>query len=85
MMSRRNMLGSSAAVLATVVKVENLDAEYGGLMWNDEDREFKLGERVEVYPSNLDMSTNVYDRCHVARSEQIVDVWPIMGRSGAAR
>jgi D-serine deaminase-like pyridoxal phosphate-dependent protein len=40
---------------------------------------------VEVYPSNLDMSTNVYDRYYVTRGEQIVDVWPIMGRAGAAQ
>jgi len=65
------------------VKVENQGAEYGILAWNDGDRGFKLGERVEVYPSNLDMSTNVYDRYYVTRGEQIVDVWPIMGRAGA--
>ena len=47
--------------------------------------DFKLGERVELCPSNLDMSTNGYDRYYVARGEQIVDVWPIMGRSGAAQ
>jgi D-serine deaminase-like pyridoxal phosphate-dependent protein len=51
----------------------------------DTDRAFKLGERVELYPSNLDMSTNVYDRYYVTRGEQIVDVWPIMGRAGAAQ
>jgi D-serine deaminase-like pyridoxal phosphate-dependent protein len=67
------------------VKVENQGAEYGILVWNDADRGFKLGERVEIYPSNLDMSTNVYDRYYVARGEQIVDVWPIMGRAGAAQ
>jgi D-serine deaminase-like pyridoxal phosphate-dependent protein len=67
------------------VKVENQGAEYGILAWNDGDREFKLGERVEIYPSNLDMSTNVYDRYYVTRGEQIVDVWPIMGRAGAAQ
>jgi D-serine deaminase-like pyridoxal phosphate-dependent protein len=73
------------------VKVENQGAEYGILAWravsnnvsNDGDREFKLGERVELYPSNLDMSTNVYDRYYVTRGERIVDVWPIMGRAGA--
>jgi D-serine deaminase-like pyridoxal phosphate-dependent protein len=65
------------------VKVENQGAEYGILVWNDGDRDFTLGERVEVYPSNLDMSTNVYDRYYVTRGEQIVDVWPIMGRAGA--
>jgi D-serine deaminase-like pyridoxal phosphate-dependent protein len=67
------------------VKVENQGAEYGILVWKDGDRDFKLGERVDLYPSNLDMSTNVYDRYYVARGEQIVDVWPIMGRSGAAQ
>ena len=67
------------------VKVENQGAEYGILVWKDTDRGFKLGERVDVYPSNLDMSTNVYDRYYIARGEQIVDVWPIMGRAGAAQ
>lgn len=67
------------------VKVENQGAEYGLLKWEDTDRGFKLGERVELYPSNLDNSTAVYDRYYVARGEQIVDVWPIMGRAGAAQ
>jgi D-serine deaminase-like pyridoxal phosphate-dependent protein len=67
------------------VKIENQGAEYGILVWNDGDRDFKLGERVELYPSNLDMSTNVYDRYYITRGEQVVDVWPIMGRSGAAQ
>jgi D-serine deaminase-like pyridoxal phosphate-dependent protein len=67
------------------VKVENQGAEYGILVWKDADRDFKLGERVELYPSNLDMSTNVYDRYYIAKGERIVDVWPIMGRAGAAQ
>jgi D-serine deaminase-like pyridoxal phosphate-dependent protein len=67
------------------VQVQNQGAEYGILAWKDGEKDFKLGERVELYPSNLDMSTNVYDRYYVARGEKIVDVWPIMGRSGAAQ
>ena len=67
------------------VEVKNQGAEYGILAWKDGDQEFKLGERVELYPSNLDMSTNVYDRYYIARGEKIVDVWPIMGRGGAAQ
>jgi D-serine deaminase-like pyridoxal phosphate-dependent protein len=67
------------------VKVENQGAEYGILKWDETDRGFKLGDRAEIYPSNLDMSTNVYDRYYVARGERIVDVWPIMGRAGAAQ
>ena len=67
------------------VKVESGGAEYGMLLWNDGDRDMKLGERVEIYPSNLDTSTNVYDRYYVTRGENIVDVWPIMGRAGAVQ
>ena len=65
------------------ITVENQGAEYGILKWKDGDRDLKLGERVELYPTNLDMSVNVYDRIYVARGEQVVDVWPIMGRSGS--
>ncbi|MGH9662338.1 MAG: alanine racemase [Bryobacteraceae bacterium] len=67
------------------VKIQNQGAEYGLLLWNEGDRDFKLGDRVEIYPTNLDMSTNVYDRYYVARGERIVDAWPIMGRAGAAQ
>jgi D-serine deaminase-like pyridoxal phosphate-dependent protein len=67
------------------VKIESGGAEYGMLLWNDGDRDIKLAERVEIYPSNLDTSTNVYDRYYVVRGESVVDVWPIMGRAGAAQ
>jgi D-serine deaminase-like pyridoxal phosphate-dependent protein len=67
------------------LQVANQGAEYGLLKWQDASRDLKLGDRVEIYCTNLDMSTNCYDRYYVARGEQIVDVWPIMGRSGAAQ
>jgi D-serine deaminase-like pyridoxal phosphate-dependent protein len=67
------------------LQVFNQGAEYGGLRWTDAGRDLKLGERLEIYCTTLDMSTNAYDRYYVARGEQIVDVWPIMGRSGMAQ
>jgi D-serine deaminase-like pyridoxal phosphate-dependent protein len=67
------------------LEVGNQGAEYGALKWKDGAPELKLGDRVEIYCSNLDMSTNAFDRYYVARGNQIVDVWPIMGRSGAAQ
>ena len=67
------------------VKIKSGGAEYGMLLWNDGDRDLKLADRVEIYPSNLDTSVNVYDRIYVARGENIVDVWPIMGRAGAVQ
>jgi len=67
------------------LQVGTQGAEYGALKWKDGDGDLKLGQRVEIYCSNLDMSTNCYDRYYIAEGERIVDVWPIMGRSGAAQ
>ncbi len=67
------------------LEVGTQGAEYGLLNWKDGDHDLKLGDRVEIYCTVLDDSTNYYDRYYVARGEQIVDVWPIMGRSGAAQ
>ena len=65
------------------VKIENQGAEYGLLVWKDGDRDYKVGDKVQIYPSNLDTSTNAYDRYYVAKNNKIVDVWPIMDRAGA--
>lgn len=67
------------------LQVATQGAEYGALKWTDADKDVKLGDRVEIYCTNLDMSTNAFDRYYVAKGDQIVDVWPIMGRSGAAQ
>jgi D-serine deaminase-like pyridoxal phosphate-dependent protein len=66
------------------LQVATQGAEYGQLAWKDGDKDLKLGDRVEIYCTVLDDSTNYYDRYYVARGDQIVDAWPIMGRSGAA-
>jgi len=67
------------------LQVGTQGAEYGALKWTDTSKDLKLGDRVEIYCTNLDMSTNAFDRYYVAKGDQIVDVWPIMGRSGAAQ
>jgi D-serine deaminase-like pyridoxal phosphate-dependent protein len=67
------------------LKVGNGGAEYGALTWKDGEKFPKIGDRLEIYPSSLDMSTNAYDRYYVAQGDKIVDVWSIMGRSGAAQ
>jgi D-serine deaminase-like pyridoxal phosphate-dependent protein len=84
--------GAKAAAKATDqvkgmpwLKVAQQGAEYGALRWKDGDKEPKLGDRVEIFCTNLDQSTNNFDRYYIAKGDQIVDVWPIMGRSGAAQ
>jgi len=42
------------------------------IQWNSVHNRIEIGDHVEIYPSNLDMSTNVYH-------------WPIMGRSRASQ
>lgn len=66
------------------VKVENQGAEFGLLKWNDGNG-FKLGEKVELITTNLDTTTNCYDRYYVCEGDKLVDVWPIMGRAGAVQ
>ena len=66
------------------IEVAAQGAEYGGLKWKDGDKDLKLGDRVEIFCTVLDDSTSYYDRYYVAQGDRIVDVWPIMGRSGAA-
>jgi len=67
------------------LEVGNAGAEYGSLLWKDGDKAPKVGDRVEIYCTNLDQSTNAFDRYYVAQGDRIVDVWPIMGRGGAAQ
>ena len=54
-----------------------------GIVDQDVHLRFALGERVEIYPTNLDMTTSVYDRLFVTEGEAVVDAWTIMGRQGA--
>lgn len=67
------------------MKVAAQGAEYGLLKWTDGDRDLKLGDKMELYPTHLDSTTNVYDRYYIAKGDNIVDAWPVMGRSGAAQ
>ncbi|NBO65543.1 MAG: hypothetical protein EBU88_12010, partial [Acidobacteria bacterium] len=68
------------------LRVSTEGAEYGIISWTDnQGEELRVGDRLEIFCSNLDMSTNCYDRYYIAKGNEIVDVWPIMGRGGAAQ
>jgi D-serine deaminase-like pyridoxal phosphate-dependent protein len=57
-------------------------AEYGILRWKAGERDLKIGDKVELYPTHLDSTTHVYDRYYIAKGDNIIDAWPIMGRIG---
>lgn len=67
------------------LEVGTQGAEYGALRWKDGAPEVRLGDRLEIYPTNLDVSTAAYDRYYITRGDQVIDTWPIMGRAGAAQ
>jgi len=67
------------------LQVGTQGAEYGFAKWKDGEKAPKLGDRLEIYCTNLDQSTNAFDRYYIAQGDRIVDVWPIMGRGGAAQ
>jgi D-serine deaminase-like pyridoxal phosphate-dependent protein len=67
------------------VTIENQGAEYGILHWREGEDGLAIGQRVEVYPTTLDMTTSAGDRIYVVDGERLVDVWPIMGRGGAVQ
>jgi D-serine deaminase-like pyridoxal phosphate-dependent protein len=64
------------------VTIENQGAEYGILHWREGDADLHVGQRLEIYPTILDQTTNAPERLYVAEGERIVDAWPIMGRGG---
>jgi D-serine deaminase-like pyridoxal phosphate-dependent protein len=67
------------------VEVRPAGAEYGMLVWQNADREPKLGDVAELVITNLDMSVNTFDRMYVCRNDQVVDVFSVLGRSGPAQ
>jgi D-serine deaminase-like pyridoxal phosphate-dependent protein len=66
------------------VAVDLQGAEYGILRWKAGEGDYKIGDKVELYPTHLDASTHVYDRYYIAKGDNIIDAWPIMGKAGAA-
>ncbi len=57
--------------------------EHGILSFNNPNRDFKIGDRVEFIVPHCDPNVNLYDRIFCVRGEQVVDVWRTVGRYGA--
>jgi 3-hydroxy-D-aspartate aldolase len=54
--------------------------EHGILTLTHPSREIRIGDKIRLVASHCDPTVNLYDRIHVCRGEQIVDVWPIVAR-----
>ena len=54
--------------------------EHGILTPTNPDREIKIGEKLELYPSHCDTTINLFDQYYGIRGEEVEVVWPIAGR-----
>ena len=54
--------------------------EHGILVLDGAAADVSLGEKLEFYPPHCDPTVNLYDRIYCTRGDQVVEVWPILGR-----
>ena len=41
---------------------------------------FKIGDKMELYPSHLDTTINMHDKFYAARDGEVEAIWPILAR-----
>jgi D-serine deaminase-like pyridoxal phosphate-dependent protein len=56
--------------------------EHGRLLLNNPSDPLKLGDMIRFILPHCDPNVNLYDKIHCIRSDEVVDTWPIMERSG---
>jgi len=54
--------------------------EFGFVFLDQAARRVKLGDRLRFIPPHCDPTVNLYDRIHVCRGDEVVEVWPVMNR-----
>lgn len=62
---------------ATLLK---LSEEHGTIDLTDPDREFRIGDRIEILPTHGCTTINLHDKFYVVRGDEVVDIWPVAGR-----
>jgi D-serine deaminase-like pyridoxal phosphate-dependent protein len=66
------------------VAVDLQGAEYGILRWKAGENDYKLGDKAELYPTHLDSALTSTTATTSPKGDNIIDAWPIMGKTGAA-
>jgi D-serine deaminase-like pyridoxal phosphate-dependent protein len=54
--------------------------EFGAVHLHQPQSALKLGDRIRFIPPHCDPTVNLYDRLHVCRGEEVVDIWAVMDR-----
>lgn len=62
------------------VEITKLSAEHTHLKLGTNHTPVKLGDKVEVYPSDCDTTTNLHNQFYGVRDGEVEVVWPILAR-----
>jgi D-serine deaminase-like pyridoxal phosphate-dependent protein len=62
------------------VEINKLSAEHTHLKLSPNHSRLKLGDKVEVYPSDTDTTTNLHNQFYGVRKGEVEVVWPILAR-----
>ena len=54
--------------------------EHGILEFDDPSRDIAIGDKMLFVVPHCDPTVNLYDHVHIARSEDVAEVWPIAAR-----
>jgi D-serine deaminase-like pyridoxal phosphate-dependent protein len=54
--------------------------EHGGVGYDPQSAELKIGDVVEFLTPHCDPTINLYDRYHCVRGDTLVDIWPVDAR-----
>ncbi len=64
------------------VSYEFAGDEHGRLVLEESSTTIAPGDKLRFILPHCDPNVNLYDRIHCVRGEEVVDVWPVMDRSG---
>jgi D-serine deaminase-like pyridoxal phosphate-dependent protein len=62
------------------VEITKLSAEHTHLQLSPNHSTLKLGDKVEVYPSDTDTTTNMHSQFYGVRNGEVEVIWPILAR-----
>ena len=62
------------------VEITKLSAEHTHLKFAPNHSSLRLGDKIEVYPSDTDTTTNLHNQFYGVRNGEVEVVWPILAR-----
>jgi D-serine deaminase-like pyridoxal phosphate-dependent protein len=54
--------------------------EHGMIHFQESEHRFRIGQKVELYPSHLDTTINLHDKFYAIRDGEVEAVWPVLAR-----